>query len=96
MKRNILLIYIAFNILLNLNGISEAEGKEYEKKIPLPIAEVETAVKRWLKNEGFTIYRTKKDMGRINYSASRKDVSWNITLEPNSPLASRVIVGIHY
>jgi len=85
--------FFAFSLLLNLNGISEAVVIKNEKKFPLPIAEIEAAVSAWLKSEGLAIHLTRDDMGRVNYNAVRKGVSLNILIEPNSPLASRVVVS---
>lgn len=70
-----------------------ADFREPPRSFPLPLAEAETVVSRWLTGAGLDVSRTDAGDGKVLFKASKKGESWEIELAPNSPLAFIMVAG---
>lgn len=60
---------------------------------PLPAAEAETVITRWLVNAGFETTRTRAADGSSVINVMKGKEQWHIAVKPYSPLASSVTAG---
>jgi serine protease Do len=65
-----------------------AQGLDETRKYPLPMAEAEQILSRWLTDSGFKIFRDPVEGDWVRITASRGSESWVVNLKPSSPLAS--------
>jgi len=84
---------IAIGLIILLLRAALADGSADRHRYLSTTAELESLIGAWLKQYGYTVQRTILPMGRIKLAAYRRDIHWNIVLEPDSPLATEVCVA---
>ena len=82
---------LALLCIIVVSGLSAFAGvQNASKTFPLPEAEVEEIILSGLRHNDFEVARTDLGMGRIELEAVKGKTTWQITLTPDSPLATRV------
>ncbi|NNF99286.1 MAG: trypsin-like peptidase domain-containing protein [Desulfobacteraceae bacterium] len=76
-------------LLLGLTFTVRATGEE--RVFPLTVAEAEDTVSLWLSRKGYDLYRRNIDQGGIQLIADTGESNWQISIWPNSPLATKII-----
>jgi serine protease Do len=70
--------------------ISAGDAPAYS---PLPAAEAETVITRWLMDAGYETTRTRSEAGRAEINAIKGSERWSIVVKSYSPLASYITAG---
>ena len=83
-----LLALLCIIVVSNLSAFAGVQNAS--KTFPLPEAEVEEIISSALRHNDFEVARTDLGMGRTRLQAVKGKTTWEITLTPDSPLATRV------
>ena len=90
-KAKISLSVILFSIMASLPAFTSAQGAQVF--CPLPAAEAEAVITRWLMDAGFETGRIRSEAGQFEIKAIKGNELWRIIIKPYSPLASYVTAG---
>jgi serine protease Do len=85
----LLIIVLSLSVLFVDVGADTLRNK---MRYPLPVAETEVVIARWLSDSGLTLSRTSRESGSVLLQARGEDEKWQILLSPYSPLVSLVNV----
>jgi serine protease Do len=83
--------WIVSLFLLAIFSCLRAQGKDTFRFYPLPLAELEQIVSRWLVDSDFQVSRTKLDSGKVLLIASNERGACQFTLKPHSALAAEIM-----
>lgn len=80
---------IVLSLLLTSSALA-ADYRNYSKIVPLPNAELESVLSRWLMKRGYRVSLISLKDKQYKLVAVKGDKEWQITVMPYSPLASRM------
>jgi serine protease Do len=87
-KAKIALSVILFSIMASAPALTSA--RDAPVFCPLPAAEAETVITRWLMDAGFETARIRSEAGQFEIKALKGNELWRVIIKPSSPLASYV------
>lgn len=79
-----------FNLVALLSIWATVHADRGQQIYPLPVTETEDVVVRWFQRTGYHLRRATVEQHGVRLFALKNNRSWQITLRPHSPLATRV------